>query len=211
MRRFGMSFFKELTPLVIATSNVHKIREIKEILKDHLSIDLLSLKDFPHYKSPEETGSTFKENAILKATQAAKSLKCWALAEDSGLIVPALNGEPGVFSARFAGKEASDAENRKKLLFKMQHLLDTDRDAYFECCFALSTPDGVLKKTSCATCEGTVLSQEKGGGGFGYDSLFVKHDYNKTFAELESSLKNKISHRRKALDKMLSTLEEIFS
>ncbi len=201
---------KGLTPLVIASSNVHKIREIKEMLKETLSIDLLSLRDFPHYQSPEETADSFKGNAILKATQAAKSLKHWALGEDSGLVVPALGGEPGVFSARYAGNDASDADNRNKLLFKMQHLMDTDRDAYFACCFALVSPEGSLKKTACATCEGTILPQEKGGSGFGYDALFIKHGYNKTFAELESSLKNKTSHRRKALDKMLTCLEEIF-
>jgi XTP/dITP diphosphohydrolase len=197
--------------LVIASTNVHKIREIKEILKGRLSIDLISLKDFPHYRPPEETGTTFKENAILKATHAAQALHQWTLGDDSGLVVPALGGEPGVFSARFAGKDASDADNRIKLLSKMQQLQDADRYAYFECCFALAEPSGMLKKAFCATCEGSILSQERGGGGFGYDSLFIKHDYNKTFAELESSLKNKISHRRKALDKMLPSLEEIFS
>ncbi len=197
--------------LVIASSNLHKVREIKEILKERLSLDLMSLKDFPNYKPPEETGNTFKENAILKATHAAKALRQWTLADDSGLVVPALGGEPGVFSARFAGKDASDADNRAKLLSKMQHLQDADRYAYFERCFALAEPSGALKKAFCATCEGSILPQERGGGGFGYDSLFVKHDYNKTFAELESNLKNKISHRRKALDKMLPSLEEIFS
>jgi XTP/dITP diphosphohydrolase len=190
---------------------VHKIREIKEILKDHLFIDLLSLRDFPHYDPPEETADSFKGNAILKASSAAKVLQHWAIADDSGLVVPSLNGEPGVYSARYAGKEASDADNRSKLLFKMQHLIDSDRDAYFECCFALVSPEGSLKKATCATCEGTILSQEKGGSGFGYDSLFVKEGYQKTFAELESSIKNKISHRRKALDKMLTTLESLFS
>ncbi len=201
---------KALMPLVIASSNVHKIREIKEILKEILPLELLSLRDFSRYKSAEETGSSFQENATEKALHAAKSLRHWALADDSGLVIPALCGEPGIYSARYAGKDASDADNRNKLLFKMQTLMDAERDGYFECCLALVSPDGSSKKISCATVEGTILHQEKGSSGFGYDSLFVKHGYHKTFAELESHIKNKISHRRKALDKLLPSLEELF-
>ena len=194
--------------LVIATSNVHKIREIKSILSQYTHFDILSLRDFPDYVAPEETGSTFEENAILKAVHSAKTLHQWTLADDSGLVVPALNGEPGVFSARYAGEEANDADNRKKLLGKMQHLEMQDRQAYFECCIALASPEG-LKKSVCASCEGIILKEERGGGGFGYDPLFLKHEYNKTFAELEESVKNKISHRRKALDKIILSLESL--
>jgi len=192
--------------ILIASKNVHKIRECREILSQIKNLDLLSLHDFPHYQPPEETGSSFEENAILKASHAAKELNLWALADDSGLVVPALNGEPGVFSARYAGMDASDADNRKKLLANMQHLMDDDRFAFFECCIALASPES-LKKCVCGTCEGKIIKSEKGGGGFGYDPLFVKHEYSKTFAELEESVKNRISHRRKAIDKMILTLE----
>jgi XTP/dITP diphosphohydrolase len=201
------SFGKNKLQLVIASKNIHKIREFKTILQQLLpSLDILSLLDFPEYVPPEETGLSFKENAILKATFAAKALNKFVMADDSGLIVPSLNGEPGIFSARYAGKKATDVENRKKLLSKMHHLSEKDRFAYFECCLALSSKEG-LKKAACATCEGMIIEKEKGGGGFGYDPLFIKHDYNKTFAELEESIKNRISHRRKAIDKILPTLE----
>lgn len=194
--------------LVIASGNIHKIRELKAMLKPLKTLDVLSLRDFPDYIPPEETGRTFEENAILKATHAATALNHWAIADDSGLVVPALNGAPGVYSARYAGLEASDLDNRKKLLEDMKHLLDEDRSAFFECCIALVSPSGA-KKLVTGICEGTLLMQDRGGGGFGYDPLFIKHGYNKTFAELEEATKNRISHRRKALDKILPYLESL--
>jgi XTP/dITP diphosphohydrolase len=180
------------------------------MLKSIPGLDILTLLDFPNYQPPEETGTTFEENALLKATHAAMNLKHWVLADDSGLTVPALNGSPGVLSARFAGKDATDADNRKKLLASMQHLLDDDRYAYFECWIVLASPQGV-KKSARGTCEGKLLPAERGGGGFGYDPLFVKHEYSKSFAELEESVKNRISHRRKAFDKILGSLESLLS
>jgi len=195
--------------LVIASTNVHKIREFRAMLKP-LKFDILSLRDFPNYTPPEETGSTFEENAILKATHAANALHRWVIADDSGLMVPALKGAPGIFSARYAGKDATDADNRKKLLEEMRHLLEEDRNAVFECCIALASPSG-FKKCTCGSCEGTILSQERGGGGFGYDPLFMKHGYNKTFSELEESIKNRISHRRKALDKIILSIESLIT
>lgn len=196
--------------LVLATNNMHKIREFRSMLKSLGSFDVFTLLDFPQVESPEETGETFEENAKLKALHAAKTLNRWVLADDSGLVVPALNGEPGVRSARYAGKDASDADNRKKLLSSMQHLLEDDRYAYYECVLVLASADGV-KKIVRGACEGKVLCGEKGGGGFGYDPLFVKHEYSKSFAELEESVKNRISHRRRAFDKLLGTLESLFS
>jgi XTP/dITP diphosphohydrolase len=195
--------------LLIASTNLHKIREFKAILGAFSHLDLLSLREFPKYIPPEETGATFEENAILKAVHAAKALKMWAIADDSGLVVPALNGAPGVYSARFAGKNATDSENRKKLLEEMHHLFDEDRNGFFYCAVALASPEG-LKKCVSGTCEGKVLPKERGGGGFGYDPLFMKFEYSKSFAELEESVKNRISHRRKALDKILIALENIF-
>ena len=151
---------------------------------------------------------TFEENAILKATAAAQALDTYVLADDSGLVVPILKGAPGVRSARYAGDAATDKDNRKKLLEALKGYQGRDRDAYFECCIALASPKG-LEKSVSARCEGLILDQERGGQGFGYDSLFLKHEYNKTFAELKEELKNRISHRRKALDKILVTLESI--
>lgn len=194
--------------LVIASTNMHKVREFRTLLKSFARFDLLSLCDFPDYVPPEETGKTFEENASLKATHAAKMLNRWVIADDSGLVVPALNGAPGIFSARYAGNDATDFENRKKLLDEMQHLMDEDRQAFFECAIALASPAG-LKKCVKGTCEGSLLTKDRGGGGFGYDSLFIKHGYNKTFAELGESVKNRISHRRKALDKIVLSLDSL--
>ncbi len=194
--------------LIIASTNVHKIREFKAMLKSNHRFDLRSLRDFPDYIPPPEIGATFEENAVLKATYASMALNRWVIADDSGLVVPSLGGIPGVYSARFAGNDATDVDNRKMLLQKMEHLLEEDRHAYYECCIVLASPSGV-KKCVRGICEGTLLTAEKGGGGFGYDPLFIKHGYNKTFAELEEATKNRISHRRKALDKLILSLESV--
>lgn len=196
--------------LVIASRNVHKIREFRAILKKTSTFDLLSLIDFGDYTSPEETGATFEENAILKAVHAAKTLDRWVIADDSGLVVPALKGAPGVRSRRYAGENATDMENRRKLLSEMAHLQDPDRQAYLECWIAIASPAG-LKKTGKGISEGTIIDQERGRFGFGYDAIFVKHEYGKTFAELGEETKNRVSHRRKAIDKLQPVLESILS
>lgn len=192
--------------LVLATHNLHKIREFRSMFKPFKNIDVLSLLNFPDYKLPEETGKTFEENAILKAEDAAKALNKCVLSDDSGLVVPTIGGKPGVISKRYAGEDATDAENRKKLLEEMDNFKDLERSAYFECFLALANPDG-LQKCVNGHCEGYILTEERGRHGFGYDPLFVKHDYDKTFAELEEETKNRISHRRKAFEKLASILE----
>lgn len=197
--------------IVLATANPHKIREFKEIFKcfPRLShIDLLSFHQFPDYSPPGETGETFQENAILKACHAAAALNHWVLADDSGLVVPTLHGAPGVKSRRFAGPQATDSENRQKLLREMAHLEDLQRSAYFECCLVIANPEGVQKCVT-GTCEGAILKQEKGRNGFGYDSLFIKNDYEKTFAELDEFSKNRVSHRRKAFERLALFLENL--
>lgn len=194
--------------LVIASRNVHKIREYKAILKRVASFDLLSIIDFPQYTPPEEGIISFEENVTAKAIHAAETLKKWVLADDSGLVVPALGGAPGVISARYAGQNATDRENRLKLLHDMRHLQDPHRQAYFECWIALASPDGFCK-TVKGICEGNILTEERGNMGFGYDSIFIKHEYSKTFAELGEDIKNVVSHRRKALDKLLLLFENL--
>jgi XTP/dITP diphosphohydrolase len=196
--------------IVIASTNVHKIREFRSLLKSLKHFDVLSLLDFPSYTPLEETGSTFEEIVSSKAVHAAKTLGKWVLADDSGLIVPALQGHPGIRSARYAGENATDRENCKKLLSEMHSLQESGRFAYFECWIAIASPEG-LQKIEKGICEGMIIEQERGGQGFGYDTLFRKHEYSKTFAELDESIKNRISHRRKAFDKIslfLETLEE---
>ncbi len=196
--------------IVIASTNVHKIREFRSLLKTLKHFDVLSLLDFPSYTPLEETGSTFEEIVSSKAVHAAKALGKWVLADDSGLTVPALQGRPGIRSARYAGEHATDLENCKKLLSEMQSLQESGRFAYFECWIAIASPEG-LQKVEKGVCEGMIIEQARGRHGFGYDTLFRKHEYSKTFAELDESIKNRISHRRKAFDKIslyLETLEE---
>ncbi|MBA3956981.1 MAG: XTP/dITP diphosphatase [Parachlamydiaceae bacterium] len=194
--------------IVIASSNMHKIREFREMFKAIKDIDIISLINFPDYVPPEETGETFQENALIKARHAAQHLNRIALADDSGLVVPCLKGAPGVYSRRYAGPEANDADNRRKLLQDMQGLSDIQRSAYFECSLALCRPDGWEKCTS-GICEGHIITEERGRNGFGYDALFVKNDYDKTFAELDESVKNRISHRHKSFEKLIYTLETL--
>lgn len=194
--------------IVIASKNLHKIREFREIMKHLSAIDFLSLHNFPHYEPLPEEAHTFKENAIDKAVHAAKTLNKWVLADDSGLAVMALNGAPGVKSRRYAGDDATDAENRLKLLTAMCDFREHQRGAYYECCLVLASPAGV-KKCVTGLCEGSILTEEKGRNGFGYDSLFVKNDYDKSFAEIDESTKNRISHRYKAFEKLAPTLETL--
>lgn len=194
--------------LVIASTNLHKIREFRELLKNVKGIDVLSLLNFQNYQPLPEDLPTFKENAVRKAEYAAKTLGKWVLADDSGLVVPKLNGAPGVHSRRYAGEDATDAENRKKLLDEMRHLDEIHRSAYYECCLVLAGPEG-MKKCTTGICEGIILKEERGRNGFGYDSLFVKGDYDKTFAELDETTKNRISHRFKAFEKLSPHLETL--
>ncbi|MCB1111636.1 MAG: RdgB/HAM1 family non-canonical purine NTP pyrophosphatase [Chlamydiales bacterium] len=194
--------------IVIASRNVHKIREFREMFGNLEGVDFTSLLDYPEYEAPAETGKTFKENALIKAKHAAAKLNKWVLADDSGLVVPTLNGAPGVISRRYAGDDATDAENRAKLLESMHGFEDLKRAAYYECCLVLAGPE-IVKKEVTGICEGMITESEKGSNGFGYDSIFIKHDYDKTFGELEENTKNRVSHRRKAVDKMLPTIETL--
>jgi len=194
--------------LVIATTNLHKIREIRAVLRPLLPFDFLTLCDFPDYKPPREEGATFKENAFLKAAHAAAMLQEWVLADDSGLVVPALDNHPGVRSARYAGEGSTDKDNRLKLLQELEKIDESERVGYYMCALALASRSGVHKQVE-GIVEGRLITKPRGGSGFGYDSLFQKYDYRKTFAELDEETKNRISHRRKALDKLISTLKLI--
>lgn len=187
--------------IVLATKNLHKIREFKAMLKEHKHLDILTLSDFPDYTPPPENGASFEANAEIKALHAAKALGKKVIADDSGLVVPALGGAPGVNSARYAGDKATDKDNRQKLIKAILDLPEHKRACYFECCLVLAGPEGIEQKVS-GFLEGMLIDNERGRNGFGYDPLFIKHDYSKTLAELEESTKNLISHRRKALDKL---------
>lgn len=184
--------------IVLASRNAHKIREIKEILSAAAGreLEILSLDDIGVTGDIEENGDSFEENAKIKASLPA-SLGYIGIADDSGLSVDALGGEPGIYSARYAGEPCNDQNNNDKLLRNMDGI--TDRTARFVSCVAAVRPDG--KSLVCrGECPGTILHTPQGNGGFGYDPLFWYEPLQKTFAELTSEEKNSISHRARALE-----------
>ncbi len=194
--------------VVIATKNEGKIREIIPYFTG-LGIQWLTFKDFKDFPDVVEDGKTFEENAVLKASQIAKWTTFCALADDSGLEVDLLNKEPGVFSSRYSGPGATDAANRKKLLSAMaQAKSGQDRKARFVCHMVLWHPLTGLIAKSMGICEGRIGLQEKGAGGFGYDSLFLPQGFDKTMAELTEEEKNAISHRGKAIQEMVKTIKK---
>jgi XTP/dITP diphosphohydrolase len=184
--------------LLIATRNPGKVREIENILADS-GWSFSSLQAFPDVETPAETGATYGENAILKARFYALTTGMCALADDSGLEVEALAGAPGVFSARYAGENASDADRRALLLTELAKIPNVNRRARFVAVVAISAVNGSVLNVSEGICEGTIMSSPRGRGGFGYDPLFVPDGYNQTFAELSEEIKNRISHRARAL------------
>lgn len=194
--------------IVIASRNLHKIREYREMFKTFSGLDILSLIDFPHYEAAQVSGACFKENAIAKAENAARFLTKWVLADDAGIVIPALNSSPGRDIRFFSGDDTTEAENRQKVLRALQGKSDLERSAYLECSLALANDQGVQK---CVTgiCEGLIVDQEKGRNGFGYDAIFRKHDYDKTFAELDPKVKIRVSDRRKAFEKLALYLETL--
>lgn len=192
--------------IVISTGNAHKLEEIGAILKD-LDYNIHSLKDVNlDNLEIEENGKTFEHNALIKARTVAKLTNMITIADDSGLEVDAIGKKPGIYSSRYAGENATDAENREKLLKALKNTAASHRTARFVCCIAVVFPDG-KEFVVRGTCEGTIAFEEKGDNGFGYDSLFIVDNYNKTFAELPSSIKNAISHRAKALELMKDELK----
>ncbi|MDD4169146.1 MAG: XTP/dITP diphosphatase [Desulfotomaculaceae bacterium] len=184
--------------LVLATGNQGKVREMSDILAAY-GIEVLSLREFPLIGDIKEDGDTFKANAIKKATVTAGLAGLTALADDSGLEVDYLNGAPGVLSARFAGEERNDFANNIKLLHLLAGVPPEKRTARFQCVIAIASPGGPVH-TVQGTCEGVIAGEPQGEGGFGYDPLFYLPEYGKTFAEIELELKNKISHRGRALE-----------
>ena len=188
------------TTIVLATRNAGKVRELHELLKD-LGCRVLGLEAFPEIGEIEETGTTFEENALIKAETVAKATGLIAVADDSGLEVDALNGAPGVYSARFSdapGRPATDASNVAKLLEMLRDVPDAQRAARFTCVAAAATPDG-KKLTRRGEWQGSIAARPKGDNGFGYDPVFAAPEYGGLHAaELTAAQKNAVSHRRKA-------------
>ncbi|HEY95206.1 MAG TPA: XTP/dITP diphosphatase [Dehalococcoidia bacterium] len=190
--------------LLIATNNQGKIREYRTLLKD-MPFVLVSLADETMMTVVEETGTTFKENAGLKAESIAAKSRLLTLADDSGLEVDALNGEPGVMSARYAGDEATDAERIDYLLSKMKDVPEGKRTARFRCVIAIADPDGETEYFT-GECEGIVPFEPAGELGFGYDPILYIPEFGKTLAELGPEIKNRISHRARAAEKARQAL-----
>lgn len=188
-----------MNKIVLATNNQHKVDELKPALAK-ISLNLISAKEF-NLNFPNETGLTFVENALLKARFVAKETNLPALADDSGLCVEALNNDPGIYSARYAGENTTDAQNRLKLLNVMQN--EQNRTASFVCCLVLVKNHlDPLPLIALGFCSGVITEFERGENGFGYDPIFNYLPLNKTFAEISAEQKQKISHRSKALEKL---------
>lgn len=196
--------------LLIATGNVGKVKELEELLAD-FPIRLRSLKEFPNVVEPEETGATFVDNAELKAKYYAEQTGIRALADDSGLEVEALNGAPGVYSARYAGKNARDAQNIEKLLTEIKENGTENRLARFVCAMTIANSDGEIEFTTEGVCDGKIAFQPNGSGGFGYDPVFIPNGFSETFGELPSDIKQQISHRARATAKIIQYLRRFYA
>lgn len=194
-----------ISKIVFASGNPGKIREVAEILSD-MNITVVPQQEFG-IESPEETGSTFVENALLKARYAAAQSGLPAMADDSGIVVDALDGRPGVWSARYAGEDATDEENVDKLLDEMADVLPTRRDGGFHCAAVLVYPDEAIEPLVVeSTWRGEILRQRRGDGGFGYDPVFFDQRHQKTGAEMTPEEKNSVSHRGRAFRELRNLL-----
>lgn len=196
--------------LLVATRNPGKLRELQEILID-LPLLLIDLTLFPSVQDVPETGRTFGENASIKAIGYATQSKELTLADDSGLEIDALGGAPGVFSARYLGESVSFSVRIESLLRLLSGVDPARRTARFVCAVAIADRDGNILHTSCGTCEGRIAAAPRGTSGFGYDPIFIPHRYESTFADLDPEVKNRISHRARALEITREYLQNLTS
>jgi XTP/dITP diphosphohydrolase len=205
MDRYGSV---EMRKLIVASNNGDKIKEIKEILKS-IPVEILSLKEAGIDIDIEETGSTFLENAYLKARGISEIAKgAMVLADDSGLAVESLGGAPGIYSARFAGEHGNSKKNNEKLLRVLKGKKAGERRASFICAMVLIAEDGNAFDVT-GRIDGIIAEEGKGANGFGYDPVFYLEEYGLTFAEMDSETKNKISHRAKALEKLQLEMQKL--
>jgi len=194
--------------LVLGTTNAGKLRELADLLHP-LGIACCSLAGLPNAVDVDETGRSFAENAALKATQQARALGRWVLAEDSGLVVDALGGAPGIHSARFSGADAAvdrDARNNALLLERLASFQGNARLAHYACQACLADPAGRIVAESQGLCGGLIAERPQGAGGFGYDPLFVVPEYHRTFGELSPAVKALISHRARAMQAIIPAI-----
>jgi XTP/dITP diphosphohydrolase len=188
--------------LVLGTRNRKKALELITLLEPH-GFELQTLADLPQAIDVEETGATFAENAALKAAEQARHLGQWVLGEDSGLCVDALDGRPGVYSARYAGEHGDDAANNRRLLEELADTPLEKRTAHYVCHATLADPQGTIRAESEGVCRGRMRFEEAGAGGFGYDPLFEVVEYHCTFGELGDAVKSVLSHRSRALRQLV--------
>jgi XTP/dITP diphosphohydrolase len=192
-------------PLVLATHNKKKGSELAYLLAPY-GLNLRTLDEIPEALEVEETGTTFAENAALKATMQARHLGLWAVGEDSGLAVDALGGRPGIYSARYSGPDATDESNNARLLQDLAGVPLGDRTAHYVCHVALSDPDGNVRVEWEEYCRGRILFTPRGSHGFGYDPLFEIPEYHCTFGQLGGAVKSALSHRSRAMRAVISQL-----
>lgn len=194
--------------LVVGTRNVKKRHELLELLAG-LPLEVHDLGTFPDAPEVVEDGTTFEENARKKASELARALHHGVLAEDSGLVVPVLHGRPGVYSARYAGKQGDDDANNARLLAELRPLPDPTYPAYYVCTAALADPQGHVQAVTEGRCHGVLVKELRGTNGFGYDPLFLIPEYHKTFGELSPLVKQALSHRARALAQMRPILRRL--
>ena len=194
--------------LVLGTHNRKKGSELATLLAPY-DFYLRTLADFPDSLVVEETGTSFAENAALKACQQAGHLKQWVMGEDSGLSVDCLDGAPGIFSARYSGENASDESNNRHLLDQLSEIPASQRTAYYTCHIAIADPAGEIRLCCEATCRGTIRRAETGSAGFGYDPLFEIQEYHQTFGQLGDDVKALLSHRARAIRQLIPGLLQL--
>jgi len=192
--------------ILLATNNFGKVKEIKDILNS-TEVKILTMKDFPNLPKVEEDGKNYQENAFKKASKISKYTGKICLADDSGLEIDYLKGEPGIYSSRWG---TNDEERIKKVLKLLENVPKNKRKAKFVCAAVLIFPNGKIYKVK-EECKGSITFNPKGEYGFGYDSIFLVPEYNKTFAELGDKIKNRISHRGKAMRRMMEIINELVS
>jgi XTP/dITP diphosphohydrolase len=204
----GDLYFAMIDRLVLGTGNRKKLLEMEGLLQG-TGLRLLTLSDFTGITEVVEDGHSFAENAEKKARGYALATGCWTVCDDSGISVDALNGAPGIYSARFAGPGANDDANNRLLLEKLKGVPDDERTAYYTCHIALADPSGTIRIRSEGICRGRLRHELDGQGGFGYDPLFELMEYHVTFGRLGSAAKSVISHRARALRDFCRQLQQL--
>jgi XTP/dITP diphosphohydrolase len=194
--------------IVLSSRNKKKTQEVSEILAT-VGFTVIPVAQFPNVAEVEEDGQTFAENAAKKASQVARQLNHWVIGEDSGLMVDALNGAPGIYSARYSGAGATDEKNNAKLITDLSAIPDEKRGAGYICSVALSNPAGEIRIACEGTCRGRILREANGDGGFGYDPYFMIPEYHLTFGQLSSVVKHRLSHRARAFAKFIPLLQNL--